>query len=166
MTITVETGAGVANANSYVTVTELRAYADARSITLPSADVTCEPLLIKAIDYIEAQRNRLKGYKKDSDNPLQFPRCDVWIDGYEVSDTSIPRELKYAQMQLACDAYTVDLMPNQLVTTKGAVVKQKVGDLEVAYDNPANPRSVPAFSKADALLAPLYKNNGMYAVRV
>ena len=166
MALIIEDGTTVANSNSYVTVAELRDYADARGITLSSDDSACEILLIKAADYIESKRDRFQGIKYEADQSMQWPRDGVFIDGFEVSDTEIPRELKYAQMQLACDSLTTDIMPNRLVDTQGAVTKQKVGDLEVAYANPTSPLSVPAFAKADALLAPLYKRNGMMAVRV
>jgi hypothetical protein len=165
MAIVVETGAVVAGANSYVSVADLRDYADDRGISLPSDDTTCEPLLIKATDYLEAQRNRYQGYKTASTNPLQFPRADVWIDGYELSSTAIPVELKKAQMQLACDAYTQDLMPSELPTTKGALVSQKIDVIEVTYSQPASKRSQPWFQKAESFLQPLYQRNGLFAVR-
>ena len=58
MTITVETGSGDnASANSYVSVADFKAYADARGYSYPGTDPACEKLLIKAMDYIEAQRN-------------------------------------------------------------------------------------------------------------
>lgn len=166
MAITVEDGTIVAGANSYASVADLRDYADDRGISLPSSDSACEILLIKAADYVESKRDKYQGIKAESDQPMQWPRDGAYVDGFEVSASEIPRELKYAQMQLACDAHTTDIMPNRLVATQGAVTRQKVGDLEVAYANPTNPLSVPAFAKADALLAPLYKRNGLMGVRV
>lgn len=166
MALTVEDGTIVTNANTYVDVDDLRDYAAARGIALPTSDTECEILIIKAADYVESKRDRYQGVKSDSDQPMQFPRDGVFIDGFELSADEIPRELKYAQMQLACDAHTTDIMPNRLVTTQGAVTKQKVGELEIAYANPTSPLSVPAFARADALLAPLYKRNGLFGVRV
>jgi hypothetical protein len=165
MTITVEDGSIVSGANSYNSVADLDTYAGIRGVDLSSYDTAGkELLLLKAMDYIEAQRSRFQGYKVDEDQPLQWPRYDVWIDGWLKSHTSIPRELQYAQLNLALEAVSTDLMPTVLPTEKGPVESVKVGSIEVAYSN-SSPRHLPAFAKAEALLAPLYKYNGMVLVR-
>lgn len=166
MTLIVEDGSKVADANSYVSVADARSYATLRGVTLPVADAEVEVLLIKAADYIEAQRGRYQGDRTHSDQSLQFPRTGVYVDGLLVGSTSIPRELRYAQMALAVEAQTSDLMPTRLPTDKGPVTQESVeGAVSVSYANSGRLNSIPAFAKADALLAPLMKRNGLSVVR-
>lgn len=166
MTLIVEDGSKVADANSYVTVAEARSYATLRGLTLPVADAEVEALLVKAVDYIEAQRSRYQGDKTHTDQSLQFPRTGVYVDGLLVGSSSIPRELRYAQMALAVEAQNADLQPTRLPSDKGPVTQESVeGAVSVTYANPGRLNSVPAFAKADALLAPLMKRSGLTVVR-
>lgn len=166
MTLIVEDGSKVADANSYVSVADARSYATLRGVTLPVADGDVEALLVKAMDFIEAQRSRFQGDKTYTDQALQFPRTGVYVDGLLLGSTSVPRELRYAQMALAVEAQTNDLMPSRLPTDKGPVTQESVeGAVSVTYANTGRLNSVPAFAKADALLTPLMKRNGLSVVR-
>lgn len=167
MTITVETGSGEnASANSYVSVADFQAYADARGYSYPATDAACEQLLIKAMDYLEAQRNRYQGYKAIRTQPLQWPRSWVVIDGYSPDAYTIPRELISAQCELAVAAYTVSLQPDILPTTTGPTKRKRVeGAVEVEYFEAASKRSLPQFTAAERLLAPLYKQGGFMVER-
>src|SRR3990172_1903603 len=98
MALIIETGAGIANADSYVSLSEFRAFATARGYTVPVADGGCESLLRKSIDYIESLRDNFKGSKLYGEGYLQWPRTDVEIDGFIVLETEIPSTLKNAQM--------------------------------------------------------------------
>ena len=165
MAIVVETGASITGANSYVTTDDLRDYADLRGLSYPSDDVDIEILLIKATDYLESFRDRYKGDKSASTNALQWPRTDVYIDGYLLSKTTIPEELKNAQIQIALDAQSVEISPNELVSDKGDRKKEKVDVIEVEYFERSNSRTQPKFTKAMYFLSPLLKQNGLFAVR-
>lgn len=129
-TIVVETGAVVPGANSYVTEADLTTYAADRGVTLTgSADV----LLIQAMDYIEAQS--FIGTKYTDDQPLQWPRAGVVIDGYPINANTIPAELKKGQM---ATALAVDAGNDPLATIKRSVKREKVDVVEVEYmDNAA-----------------------------
>ena len=103
MALVIEDGSIVANANSYVTLVEARAYATARGVTLSVDDTVLEAQLIKAKDYIEFQASNLKGTKVDESQPLQYPRENLYIDGFEISVTTVPQQVKDLQSQLAVD---------------------------------------------------------------
>lgn len=157
-------------ANTYQEVSDLRAYATARGIDLTASDdAALEVLLTKAMDYLESLRDKFKGYIANEGQPLQWPRADVWDVAYPGALTpgdSIPSELEKAQLALALEARDVDLLPTRLPTDKGSVQKERVeGAVEVVYNNPATVQHVAAFAKADALLAPLLKRNGLFLVR-
>ena len=171
MTLIIEDGSIVTNANSYVTVVELAAYALLRGTDLSGLnEAQTEALIIKAMDYLESKRGQYKGSRVSSDQELQWPRLgvyDVDLQGELYPHDAIPRELKYAQMSLAIEANSHDLQPNRLRSDKGQVIKEKIdGAIEVEYANSGAVQSIPAFAKADALLSPLLKHNGLELVRV
>lgn len=158
MALTIEDGTGVEGATSYVAVSDARAYATARGLTLPSAEAEVEVLLVRATDYLESQRRRYKGSRAHGAGCLQWPRVNedgtgIEVDGTVLDPAAIPEELKKAQCQLAVELQTVD--PAQ--TTSGPAVRQKtVGPLTTVYavgDNAG--QAQPSLPKVEALLAPL-----------
>ena len=167
MSLVPETGSIITGANTYATVTELRAFADLQGVELPCADDDAEKLLSKAMAFLEssAQINRYQGSRVSSSQALAWPRHGVSFDGLAVSSTEIPSPLKNAQMQLAIEANTVDLMPNRELNAPGPISSEGVGPLKVSYDNSQPKGYMPAFSKADAHLSLLFKRAGLYGVR-
>ncbi|WP_444959676.1 DnaT-like ssDNA-binding protein [Microbulbifer sp. VVAC002] len=171
MALTIEYGTGSdSSANSYASVQDLRDYAGARGVDLSAlSDAECEPLLIRAMDFLESKRDRYKGYISTQGQPLQWPRADAWGISYPDAlfpSNEIPRELVYAQLALAIEARENDLQPNRLPTDTGPITKERVeGAIDVTYAAPIQQQFTPAFAKADALLAPLLKNNGLFLVR-
>lgn len=125
MAIIVEDGSIVDGANSYVTEAELVAYASARGITLVG---NTEQLLIIAMDYIESLD--YKGIKRKEEQPLQWPRFDVVVDGYYLDIDEIPKLLKEGLMETAI-ATDAGNDPAQDVPRETR--KEKVGPLEVEY---------------------------------
>jgi hypothetical protein len=138
MAIIVEDGSNVSGANSYVTTTELDTYATARGVTIGAG--VREQWLTLAMDYFEALA--FKGIKTQKLQSLQWPRLMVYIDGYPVNGTEIPKEVKNVQMQIAMSMFS-GYSPNAIIELK--VKRQKVGDLEVEYmdssaSNPIDPK--------------------------
>ena len=158
MALIVETGAIVAGANSYVSLTDCRAYATARALSLPVADADLEALLISAMDYLEGLRARYQGAKVNPETQaLQWPRTGVYIDCMEIASDVIPKELKDAQSRLACEKFAgVDVMP----TTTGAFVSEEtVGPLTTKYSADQGSGTQPTITAVDTLLAPLFSQS-------
>lgn len=170
MALIVEDGTGSSTAQSYVSEEEVRAYAEARGVTLPDGDEAISPMLISAVDYIEAQRARFQGTKtRPGIQALQWPRTGVTLDcSYLLPDDVIPVELKNAQMALALEVFAGNpLMPS----SNGRVVKrEKVDVIErefmTASDLGLDGLSTPSFPAVDALLAPLFAACGPKGMRV
>jgi Putative DnaT-like ssDNA binding protein len=160
MALTVEDGTGIVDADSYVTVAELDAFAAARGVTtLPALDADKEVLLRLAFDYVEAHRGQFQGVKTYEGNSYsQFPRENLYVDGEEVGPAVVPREAKRAQMQLAIDADDATLSPNG---TGRAVIREKLDVLETEYEAGQSPSPQPVFTKANQWLRPLFGNSGM-----
>ena len=159
MSLVIENGSLVANAVTYASVDDLRAFAAARKSTLPSDDDSLEAALIVAMDFIEGFRTDFKGLKVDPLNqPLQWPRTGVLIDGAKFPATSIPKELIAAQCQLAIEcAAGVDLMP----TGDGrGIVREKIDIIETEYAPNNGGAPQPIFVKAKAFLDPLLNSGG------
>lgn len=153
MALTIENGTGVAGANSYVTVSEARAYALDRGATLPAngtnpadtvGDVAIEKLLVRATDYLESLRYR--GTKKFVGN-LLWPRTDVVLDGLAHPNDTIPDNLKKAQCQLVIELLTVD----PLKSSSSQVRRQKLETIEVEFTKDSSPY----MPKVAALVRPL-----------
>lgn len=125
MAIVVEDGTIVAGANSYVTEAELTTYATARGITIAG---DTEELLIKAMDYIESLA--YKGIKFTQDQPLQWPRANVVVDGYLIATDEIPQELKNGEMETAI---SIDEGEDPLADIPRVKSKTTVGPISVEY---------------------------------
>lgn len=161
MALIIEDGTIVANANSYVTLAEARAYALARGVTLSATDSVVEILAIKSMDYLESFDNQFKGIRKTETQALSWPRDYVYRNdnGYEYP--AIPNELKNAQCQLMIDANSFDIEPNRLLTDKGQRIKEKIeGAIEVEYTQ-QDQLTRPILRKFNSLIAPLLKNGSM-----
>jgi len=160
MALIVEDGSGVPGANSYIDVSEARAYADARGLSLPSDDQAVERLLVSAMDYLEARRAEYKGTKANPANPLQWPRAGVEIDGVPFPSDAIPIELKWAQAQLAVEqAAGRDLMPTS--TGKEVISERVEGAVERKYNPSGDPNAQPIFTKVEAFLKPLLRDSSL-----
>lgn len=162
MAIIVEDGSIVANANSYVDHTELAAYATLRGVTLSAVQATREQYLIQAMDWLDQFTNKWKGVRTDDDQALEWPRTNVILydSGPYLDPNTIPAELKNLQMTVALAAIDVTLLPTHDVGQKGAVIREKVDVIEVAYENSGKLMRLPAVTSATAYLSVLLRSAG------
>lgn len=151
MALTIEDGTGVAGANTYLSEDEFAAYASARGKIITGS---LEQLIIQAMDYVETLRFR--GQKNSSDQALQWPRVGATRDGYELSSTTIPSELKDGVAEVALSIQAGD---NPLATLSRETKREKVGDIEVEYSMAASQN--PVMQAARAKLDKLVQGGGM-----
>jgi len=158
MTIRVEDGTIVANANSYVTAAEFVSYeSDRGNTTNAEADTDqIEFALIKGADFLgQKYRHRWKGSRVNSQQALDWPRRGVDVpdffdpffkqanvpisfqDTLFIGENVVPQEVKDAQIQVA--AATMDssgISSGVLQPALGRATKrEKLGPLEVEYFN-------------------------------
>jgi hypothetical protein len=101
-TLTVEDGSVVENANSYVTLEDCTAYhASLGNEDWEDVDGQ-EEAILRAMAWLETQP--WKGQKTDYDNPLQWPRSYVTLDGLEVPDDEVPT----AVVRALCEAALIE----------------------------------------------------------
>ena len=157
ITITVEDGSNVANANSFVTIAEARSYAVERGVTLSATDDSLAVMLIKACDYLEAQANRYQGEITNESQALQWPRIDVYISGSKTAfpSNAIPKQLKSAQSSLVVAiSEGVDIMPNY--SAADFVTEETVGPITTKYADLTKIGITPTLTNVEALLQPLF----------
>lgn len=170
--IVVENGTIVDAANSYVTITDMRAYAASRGITLPISDDGVATLLILATDYLEALPQKFIGEKVSVDQVLKWPRQQdhwsvypLWIDGVQLLPTEVPKQLIVAQMMIAAQVSRgVDLQP---VQTGPFITSEQVDVIRTTYSDRQGPLLAPIMPAVDNVLAPLLRSGGNYrSIRV
>lgn len=134
MALTLETGNGVTDADSYTAVADLDTYAANYGKTLPTASADKEALLRRS--YLAMNTMKWKGVKYVPQVQTgAFPRSSVVIEGYTLPSNEIPQAIKDGQMALAIEIYAEDLNP--VSSRKGAVVREKVeGAVERQYAEP------------------------------
>lgn len=142
--------------NSYVTVSELEAYADDRGITISATDKSV--LLIKAMDYLETRT--YKGLKTITTQTLEFPRVFCGYDYAGLDElclldiNEVPQDIKNAQMTAALILDTGD----EIQPTLGRAVKKEKADvLEVEYSD--NALASKQYTKLNDILRPYLANS-------
>lgn len=156
MTLIVENGTGLANAESYISVAD----ADARhaafgNTTWTGTDAAKESALRRSTAYMEqTYRQRWKGTRLKRDQALSWPRYGAQVDGYDVSSIVVPIEVINACADLALRALAADLSEDQ----GRVVIREKVGPLETEYSEfgPQGTR----FTAVDGLLGAFLKGSG------
>ena len=159
--LTIETGAGLPDAESYASI----AAADVRCASLGMtgwaalAEADKEIALRKAMIFMATYRTRLAGRRVYQHQALDWPRYGVAVDGFAVPSTIVPADVVHACIDLAVRAGSgEDLLPD-LDTGSNAIKKDKTGPLETEYfQNTTDARE--RFVAVDTLLAPYFGSTG------
>jgi hypothetical protein len=161
MTLIVEDGTGLANAESYASVAEFQAYhANIGNDVTLITDTTIEQLLRRATQYmVSVYRSRWQGRRTLSTQALDFPRYDVIVEGYSVLSNIVPAEVKNACCELALKANSATLLDDKTQT----VIREKVDVIEVEYDknSPVQTR----YSQIDNLLSVFLSSSNSFEAK-
>lgn len=159
MTITVETGAGLADAETYISASDADTYHAARGNAAWAAlsAESKEAALRRATDYMgQAYRLRWAGQRATSTQALDWPRYGVIVDGYEVASTVVPSAVSRACAELALRASADDLSPD----LERGIKRERVDVIETEYDttSPQHTR----YRAVDQLLAAYLSGGGAF----
>lgn len=172
MTLIVENGTGLPDAESYISVADADDYFAKRGYTLwaTMTEPEKEASLRRATDYMgQVYRLRWSGTRVNGEQALDWPRAFVVRDDFEYAGLNgstiiggrfyfpsdeVPKEVKDACAQLAWRASSGELAPD--LTQK--VLREKVDVIEVQYD--ANSPQYTKFRAIDNILAPFLKTVG------
>lgn len=157
MSLVVESGAGLANAESYASVDSADTRLAAMGLTTwaPLLTAEKEQALRRATQYmLQAYRGRWKGTRLLRAQALDWPRYGACVDGYSIDSTVVPADVANACIDLAFKAAAGDL--NADLTR--AVKREKVGPLETEYESYGS-QSV-QYRAVDQALAPYLTGGG------
>jgi len=163
MTLTVETGAIVTGANSYVSRADAIAYALNRGITLANTTAT-DDMLIKATDYLETYAARYRGIPVDREQPLAWPRYDAIIEGFSWATDEIPRQVVNAQLAVLLEINAGDDPFNPTPVVGPVTEKTVSGAVTVRYASGTSSK-VKKTRASDAIIALLLSRSGLFSVR-
>ncbi len=164
MSLIVEDGSGLSNAESFTSVADASAYHAARGNTTWATITTTEmeQALRRATDYMQqAYRSRWAGYRFTITQALDWPRSSVPIPdainsflAYSMLATNVvPTEVKNACAEMAWKAASGELYADQ----SQQVLSEAIGPISVTYDR-TSPQKI-RYSAIDAMLKP-YLNAG------
>jgi len=154
MALIIEDGSIIPSANSFATVAEARAYAEARGIDLPVDDIEVEQALVKAGDYLLSYEQKLKGYRVSASQTMVYPRNGVILFDTRFPNDEIPQQIKDAQIILA--SYSADGVELRPVGDGRETRREKVGLIEVEYFEGGRSSVTPIFNAATDILKPLF----------
>lgn len=160
--LVVEDGTGLANANSWVAMSDMDTYCADMGYTWPALaspdDLRISAVIRGAAYIVRTYEGRWPGTKVNGrTQALPWPREDAEDQsGADIGETEIPIEVKKAQMEAAFREYQNpgSLSPDVVGTER--VLREKVGALEVQYaDDSSTGASIPVVTIIDGILAPL-----------
>lgn len=165
MALVVETGTGLANADSYNELADITTYNAAHQAIAAwtsASDALKERAARQATQYLEATyQNRWRGTRKTEVQALAYPREGVWLDGVLLDEDVIPKKLRDAHSELAIRAVSGPLMPD--VETPGALTmkRTKAGPVEIEKRWDAGGQGQTTWLRLiDGLLSGLVFDNG------
>lgn len=126
MALTIETGANISGADSYVTRAAVIAHAAARGITIADADATDESYIRPAFDYINALEEKLMGCRANENQAGAFPRTGLFLRGYERRSDDIPEVVEELQISLAVELFQGTDIWNRPLSASNPVKKNRV----------------------------------------
>ena len=142
-TLVVETGAGLSNSNSYVTVAEADTYLSTNKYYSAWADYDDEDkanVLIIASRLIDSYMNWF-GTKTVESSAMRWPREGVYsLDGVEISSVSIPQNLKNAVCEFAYTQYSTN---REQESGSLGISELKVDVIELKFDKTDRPFTMP-----------------------
>ncbi len=126
MSLTIEDGTIVAGADAYISVANAEQYYIdfGKDTTLWDALTTIskEAKIRQALQYMD-NKYYWKGFQATQGHDTQWPRSGVIIEESELLDTSIPKEITYANAILALEAVSGSLLTNVDNSSTGGAVK-------------------------------------------
>lgn len=132
MSLIVETGLIVANANSFISLADARTMAATLGLTLPVDDDAANVTLINGARYVNSQEPSFQGSRVSAEQMMSFPRVGVFKFGFAISDDWIPNDIICAQVEAAA-AITAGVNPYPVDTGKEIQSQEVVGAVKRSY---------------------------------
>jgi hypothetical protein len=135
VTLIVEDGSNVPNANTIISVSDVRSYASLRGYNLSSTDSVLEGYIIRFMDWLYSLEGRLNGYRTYEGQSVLFPRSNMFLYGFALDDDTIPVNAKNAGCEYVLLLENgIDPMLTSDKTVEG-VIREKTPDFERQYSD-------------------------------
>lgn len=133
MAFTVETGAGLAAANSYASIETLTTFCSDRGLTAPASDALKQQALIAASEYIDS-KYAFSGEITVAGQGLAWPRTGAYDKSRleSIDSDEVPQQVVRAVCMLA-QKYGAGTTINEDLTRGGRVTSERVGSIAVSY---------------------------------
>lgn len=161
LTFTVEDGTGLAAANSYLSVNDLKDYWTLRGVALADtySDTVLQVALVKATDYVERRFLKWRGQRYSTTQALSWPRVYAY-DSDGNLQSGVPVYMQNAIAEYAYRALTTVLMPDPTADTSGLqVTHTKIGPIEQDFQ-PGAVKVLKDYPAADRLLDKIINQGG------
>ena len=163
MSLVVETGVGLADADSFISLEGARAFAAKFGITLPADDTAAEVALRQGCQYVELQQKCFSGSRLTTTQALSWPRTGATnVYSFEYADGYMPKQLGFAQVYAAAE-YAAGTDVRATDDGKSIASEEVTGAVAVSYFNNGKTGGSVVITRAMDELAPLLVvcgNNG------
>ena len=163
MALVVETGVGLSDADSFISLADARAFAAKYGITLPTNDTAAEVALRQGCQYVELQQKCFSGSRMTTTQALSWPRTGATnAYGVEYADGYIPPQLGFAQVYAAAE-YAAGTDVRATDDGKSIASEEVTGAVAVSYFNNGKTGGAVVITRAMDALSPLLVvcgNNG------
>lgn len=166
MTLLLEDGSGIDNANAYTDADAFKIYHKDRGNSFDAGSSEIDKAIIRATDFIDRKYGgRFKGVKEfSSENELEFPRLKLF-NRAGILVIGIPTKLSWATAEYARRALTEDLFLTPVIDETGLRrigFRDKVGPIEteVKYAESTTRELEKPHPIADKLLSEYLKTVG------
>lgn len=161
MTLVVETGAGLTNANGYISVAAFKAHHDTRGVSYSTySDTQIGQAIVRATDYIDRRfRRAFIGIRLTTTQSLEWPRLSAFYqDGRGA--LGVPPEIAQATAEYAIRSLSAPLAPDPTYDASNAKIvrkREEVGPVreEIEYGNNGVVDNFRKYPAVDSLLSEL-----------
>ena len=160
MALVVESGVGLADADSFISLEGARAFAAKFGITLPADDTAAEVALRQGCQYVELQQKCFSGSRLTTTQALSWPRTGATnAYGVEYADGDMPAQLGYAQAYAAAE-YAAGTDVRATDDGKSIASEEVTGAVAVSYFNNGKTGGAVVITRAMDELSPLMVVSG------
>ena len=155
MALVVETGAGLADSDSYISLSDARAFAAKYGVTLPALDADAEVALRQGAQYVDLQESCFCGSRLVDTQAMAWPRTEtVNAYGQIVAAGAMPKQLGMAQVYAAAE-YGVGTDVRATDDGKAVASEEVTGAVAVSYFNNGKTGATVTITKCLDALKPL-----------
>ena len=161
ITIIVEDGTVIANANSFISLADARVKIEALGLVLSTDDEVANAQLTQSYYQLKrSYQNRLQGQMVSQSQTGIFPRLGVYANGFSVPSNVIPDDSINAQLSFA-DAINKGASMNATASAQEVSSESLDGVGSKTYKNGSSKRTTPLVPAVTQWLQPYMKSNGL-----